>query len=449
MVGFNKKTVKDIHLSGKRVLLRADYNVPVEDGRITSDYRIKASLSTIDYILSQKPAALIIISHLGRPEGKADKQFSLRPVAQHLSHLLGKPVRFADECHGEMVKAMAAQLHDGQIMLLENLRFHAEEEKNDPAFAKAVIEAVNAEVFVQDGFGVVHRANASTEAITKLLPSVAGLLLEREVTTITQALAKPEHPMVAVIGGAKIADKIDVLKRFIETADCLALGGAMANNFLKAEGVAIGASKYDSEAMSLTREILRLARAAERQRPFSFLLPVDSVVAKSINGRSATRIVDLSSHSLADIEAYPQKPHRHSYTVAAEELILDIGPISAGRIAGAISMARTVFWNGTLGVTETKGIAAAHAPFTHATDMIIKAITGDSRHHKNKPYSLVGGGDTAGYIEAEGLVDDFDFVSTGGGASLELMGGKSLPGVEALPDKGGNSSSPPRPIHVQ
>lgn len=435
MGNFNKKTIRDIELAGKRVLLRADYNVPVNDGRITDDYRLKASLPTVDYILQQKPASLTIISHLGRPDGTNNKELSLRPVAEHLSKLLAEPVRFVNDCLGEQVQLVAGQLKDGQILMLENLRFHPEEEKNNENFAKAIIKASSAEVFVQDGFGVVHRAHASTDAITKLLPSVAGLLLEKEVETITQVMDKPDHPLVAVIGGAKVSDKIDILEKFITTAECLAIGGAMANDFLVAAGTKVGKSLTELQTLPEAHRIIKLAKAESLKRPFSFLLPIDVVVSSDIHGRAPTRIVDLSTDSLADIEAYPKPPPKKAYTVGEDELILDIGPISAAYIAGAIKMARTVVWNGSLGVTETKGIAGADAPFTHATNLIINAMIGDSHKHQNKPYTLVGGGDTVGFIEAEGLVDDFDFVSTGGGASLELMGGKKLPGIEALPDK--------------
>ncbi len=432
---FHKKTVEDISLAGKRVLLRVDYNVPTKGGRISDDYRLKASLPTVDYILRQKPAGLIIISHLGRPDGRADKTYSLRPVAEHLSKLLDKPVRFATDCIGEITKMMAGQLQTGQILMLENLRFHTEEEGDDTQFAKAIVEASGAEIYVQEGFGVVHRRHASTNAITKLLPSVAGLLLKKEVETINQVMADPKRPLVAVIAGAKIADKIDILKRFIDTADCVAVGGAMANDFLLAEGIAVGSSKIDKQALSTTRDILKFARATELKRPFSFLLPVDAVASKDISGRAPSRIVDLNSQSLADIEAYPKRPHKSAYTIAKDELILDIGPISAGVISGAIKLAKTVIWNGTLGVTETRGIAGAEAPFAHATQMVAEAMISTSHKHPGKPYTLVGGGDTVGYIESEGMVDDFNFVSTGGGACLELMVGKTLPGIEALLDK--------------
>src|SRR3989344_2919910 len=265
MVGFNKKTVKDINLAGKRVLLRADYNVPVHGGKVMNDYRIQESLPTIEYILKQKPAGLIIISHLGRPRGKPNADFSLLPVVKRLSQLLGTPVGFGMDCIGKQAKTT------GRVTLLENLRFHEEEEKNDPGFAEAIVAATGAEVFVQDGFGVVHRAHASTDTITKLLPSVAGLLLESEVTSITRVMKEPKRPFVAVVGGAKISDKIEVLNEFIKVADAVAVVGALANNFLLAEGIKIGKSIYEPDVMPQTKEILQKARVEEEHRGFNFL----------------------------------------------------------------------------------------------------------------------------------------------------------------------------------
>ncbi len=424
MVGF--KTVKDINLAGKRVLLRADYNVPIQAGKVLDDYRIRQSLPTIKYILDQKPAALIIISHLGRPDGRPQAEFSLLPVVKRLSQLLDIPVGFGMDVIGPQAKTT------GKVTLLENLRFHPGEEANDPDFAKAVVQATGAEAFVQDGFGVVHRSHASTVAITKLLPSVGGLLLQKEVETIEAVMTKPERPLVAVVGGAKISDKIAVLTKFIQIADAVAVGGALANNFLAAEGQKLGKSLYEKDLMDEAEAILRRARAEEKKRDFNFLVPVDVVVSESMDGRLPTRLVDLTSNSLADIEAYPKKPPAGAHSVAVDELILDIGPISAAQIAGAIKMAKTVIFGGTLGVTETKGFGGAEAPFAHGTQAVVDAMIGSSNNHKNKPYTIVGGGDTAAYVEENDLVSDFDHVSTGGSASLELMAGKKLPGIEAL-----------------
>jgi 3-phosphoglycerate kinase len=434
-VGFNKKTVKDFNFDGKRALMRADYNVPVSKGKISDDFRIRQSIDTIKYILGHPGASLVIISHLGRPKGPDDKDCSLKPVAEHLGKLMDRKVHFAADCIGEAAKEAADKLGEHEILLMENVRFHPEEEKNDEAFAKALVEASGAEVFVQDGFGVVHRAHASTDAITKLLPSVAGLLLEKEVETITNLISDPKRPLVSVIGGAKVSDKIEVLDKLIEISDCVAVVGAMANNFLLAEKVKVGQSLVEKEAMNTTQEVLDRVKQEEKKRNFSFLLPVDVVVSKKKDGTAATRAVDIFGDNLADIQAYPRLPRPEAYTVEKDEIILDIGPASAAQIAGAIKMANTVIWNGPCGVTEVKGIAGAADPFAHATHTIVEVIIGTSNKHANKPFSFVGGGDTVSYVEKQGLTDDFSFVSTGGGASLELISGHKLPGVEALENK--------------
>jgi len=435
MVGFHKKTVKDFDLKGKRVLLRADYNVPVIDGKISDDYRLKQSVQTIKYIWEQYQSSIVIVSHLGRPDGKPNPEFSLKPVAKHLSDLLDKPVQFVDDTVGQEAQKACAELKPGQILMLENLRFDPGEEANSPDFAKKLVEASGAEVFVQDGFGVVHRAHASTDAITKLLPSVAGLLLEAEVSTIERVIKEPAKPLVSVVGGAKISDKIEVLNKLIDISDCVAVVGAMANDFLLAQGHKVGKSKVEKEVLDTTKGILEKARKEEKQRNFNFLVPVDAVVSTKVDGTASTRLVDIASHDIADIEAYPKRPHVSAYTVKADELILDIGPVSAAVIAGAVRMASTVIWNGTCGVTETKGISGSQAPFAHGTHTIVEAMIGSSNQHKNRPFTLVGGGDTVSYVEQQKLTDDFSFVSTGGGASLELITGHKLPGVEALPDK--------------
>lgn len=434
MGGFNKKTVRDIQIAGRRVLLRADYNVPLADGRVVEDYRLTQSLPTINYLLENGCNGLVIISHLGRPGGRRDTNFSLAPIAKHLEQLLDKKVGFVNDCVGETAERACARLKPGDILLLENLRFHPGEEQNDPAFVKEIVKTTGATQFVQDGFGVIHRAHATTDAITKLLPSVAGLLLEKEVISIEAALKNPSRPLTAVIGGAKISDKIELIKRFIELADCVAVSGAMANSFLAAQGHKVGKSLVETGSIVVAKEIIKLADAAGRQRRFQFLIPGDVVVSKSVDGTKPTRTVDFGG-SLADVEAYPKLPGEPSHTVAADEIILDIGPASAARIAGAIELSGTIIWNGTCGVTETKGIAGAADPFSHGTRLIVEAMIGTSRQHKNKPASLVGGGDTVSYIEQNKLLADFDFVSTGGGATLELMAGHKLPGLEALQDK--------------
>lgn len=430
MGSFSKKTIKDLKLSGKTVLLRADYNVPISSGgKITDDYRISQSVPTIDYLIKQG-CKVVIISHLGRPEGRRDRQFSLRPIAKHLSELLKRPVGFVYDCVGPEVDAAVKAMKKGDVILLENLRFHAGEEKNDLDFAKKL--AKPAQVFVQDGFGVVHRAHASTSAITKCLPSLAGLLLEKEVESINDVMDNPKRPLMAVIGGAKISDKIDVLRHFVGLADFLAVGGAMANPFLKAEGIDIGKSLNDPDDLPLAKEIMRLAKAEAKKRPFVFYLPQDGVVAKSLEKTSRTRIVDWSANIIASIENYPKRPPHEDSQVKSDERILDIGPFSGAFIAGAMQSVNTVVWNGAMGVTETPAIIGPVGPFAHGTELIVEAMLGQFGH---RPYSLVGGGDTVGYVEARKLTSAFDHVSTGGGASLELMIGKKLPGVEALLDK--------------
>lgn len=427
---FTKKTIKDVDLANKTVLLRADYNVPLDaDCHITDNYRIKQSLPTVKYLLEHK-AKLVICAHLGRPDGQANPKFSLSPVAKELSKLLDTPVEFASDCVGDDVKKKIDALKEGQVLLLENLRFHAEEEKNDPEFAKAL--AAGCDLFVQDGFGVVHRAHASTEGVTHYLPSVSGLLLQKEVDTITDVMENPKRPLAAIVGGAKVADKIEILKRFIYVADFLAIGGALANPFIKALGHDIGDSLYDPEELSVAKEILAAADKESKKRPFVFFVPHDVVVAKEINKQAKTRIVDFASNSFADILNYPKPVPHDAVKLDKDEKILDMGPFSASFIAGAINLTQTVVWNGTVGVTETESLQGPIGPFAHGTETIIEAITGQFGH---KPFSVVGGGDTVGYVESKDLVASFDHVSTGGGASLELMGGHKLPGVEALNDK--------------
>ena len=426
---FTKQTIRDVDVKGKTVLLRADYNVPIVDGRITDDYRIKQSLPTVEYLLGHG-ARLIICSHLGRPDGKTDPASSLFPVAKRLKELLDKDVEFATDCVGDKAEKAVAKLQPGGVLLLENLRFHAEEEANDAGFAKQL--ASLADIFVQDGFGVVHRAHASTEGVTHHVPSVSGLLLEKEVDTITDVMLKPARPLVAIIGGAKIADKIDILHKFIDIADFVAVGGAMANTFLVAQGVDVAKSLYDKADVSLAKDILHKASEKASKQRFVFALPHDAVVASKIDKTAPTRIIDWTAHVIADIENYPKRPPIISGHIKADEMILDIGPFSASFIAGALQLANTVVWNGSAGVTETKALHDPVGPTAHGTETILEAIVGDFGH---KPFSLVGGGDTVGYVEARGMVNSFNHVSTGGGASLELMSGRKLPGVEALLNK--------------
>ncbi len=430
-MSFTKKTIKDIDLKGKTVILRADYNVPVgDDGKITDDYRMQQSLPTIQYLQKQN-CKIIIISHLGRPKDSHDTKASLWPVAKRLTDMLDSTVSFARDCVGPEAEKAVAALRPKEILLLENLRYHAEEEANDSEFAKQIANL--GDVFVQDGFGVVHRTHASTSAITKFLPSVAGLLLEREVDTITNVMEKPVRPLMAVVGGAKIADKIEVLSKFIKIADVLVVGGAMANTFLSAEGIEIGESKTDEDDKPLARQIIASAKAEAKKRHFVFYLPQDGVVADGVDKTAKTRIVDWDAHVIADIENYPGKPPMRASKILHDELILDIGPFSGAFISGSMQLANTVVWNGSMGVTETPAVHGPTGPFSHGTEMLVGAILGEYGH---RPFSLVGGGDTVGYIESRKLTANFDHVSTGGGASLELMAGKKLPGVECLLDKG-------------
>lgn len=426
---FSKKTVKDINLRGKRVLLRADYNVPIEDGKITDDYRIKQSLPTIEYLLRQD-CSVVICSHLGRPDGKYDKQYSLAPVARRLNKLLGRHVFFVQDCVGPEVESAVKALEPGQVLLLENLRFHSEEEANDSGFAKKL--ATFGEVFVQDAFGVVHRAHASTDAIASQLPSVAGPLLAKEVDTITEVMANPKRPLMTIIGGAKISDKIDILERFIDIADFVAVGGAMANTFLLAEGIDVGKSLTEKDEVALARQIIVKAQARAKKERFIFYLPQDGVVATKNDKLAKTRIVDWDAHVIADIENYPKKVPKTSTKINKDEMILDIGPFSGAFIAGGMQLASTVIWNGSMGVTETPGLQGPIGPFSQGTELIVEAMQGKFGH---KPFTVLGGGDTVGYIQERGIVDRFNHVSTGGGASMELMSGKKLPGVEALENK--------------
>lgn len=429
-MSFWKKTVRDIDLHGKRVLVRVDYNVPVNpDGIIADDYRIQKSLPTIQYLLEQN-CRIILCSHLGRPKDTHDKHCTLKPCAKRLGKLLDRPVAFVPECIGEAVQKATSELKEGQILLLENLRYHPEEEKNDDSFAKQL--ASLADVFVQDGFGVVHRAHASTDAVTRHLPSVAGLLLEQEVDAITNVIDNPEKPLMAIIGGAKISDKIDILNRFIDIADFVVVGGAMANTFLLAQDIPIGKSLAEKDEVSLAEDIIDKARAKAKKQRFIFYIPQDGVVAKKIDKHAQTRIVDWDAHVIASIENYPKRPPRETAHVAADEMILDIGPFSGAFIAGSMQLASTVIWNGAMGITETEGLQGPVGPFAHGTDIIVDAMLGQYGH---KPFTVVGGGDTSGYLEERKLVEHFNHVSTGGGASMELMSGKKLPGVEALQNK--------------
>lgn len=429
---FTKQTIDDIAIDGKQVLMRADYNVPLDkNGEIASDYRIKQSIPTIK-ALQERGCKIVICSHLGRPEKNGDPKCTLKPVAKRLSQLLGQDVQFLKDCVGDDTFAATAQLEAGQVVLLENLRYYKEEEANNEDFARVLVEDTHAEIFVQDGFGVVHRAHASTDAVTHYVPSVAGRLLFAEVNTITDIMQDPERPLMAIIGGAKIADKIDIIYKFLDLADVVVIGGAMANTFLLAQGIEVGDSLVDKNDVAVAEEIIERAKQIASERQFTFYLPQDGVVATTLDSKATTRIVDWDAHVIADIENYPKRPARSASKVAAHEKILDIGPYSGAFIVGVMQLCRAVVWNGAMGVTETKSLQGPIGPFAHGTELVIEGLLGG---HGNKPFSLLGGGDTTAYIEERKLTGMFNHVSTGGGASLELMAGKTLPGVASLLDK--------------
>jgi phosphoglycerate kinase len=426
---FDKKTIRDIDTLGKIVLVRADYNVPLKNGKITDDYRITRSVPTIKYLMDQN-CKVVICSHLGRPTGPEDQALSLHPVAKRLASLLESPVHFSPDCVGEDSRERIRNLEHGKVLLLENLRFHEEEEANDDSFARQLAQDID--VFVQDGFGVVHRAHASTDAITKHLLSVSGLLLEAEVTAINGVMLHPERPLMALVGGAKISDKIALLNRLIDIADVVAVGGAMSNTFLLAQGVGVGDSLVEADDIALARDIIAKAKKKAKEQRFIFYVPQDGVVAKEIDTKVRTRIVDWGTQVIADIESYPKPPKPEASEVSAAEKILDIGPFSGAFIAGTMQLSNTVIWNGTMGVTEVSGLQTPSGPFSQGTELVVEAMLGQFGH---QPRVVVGGGDTVGYVEGRNLVNNFYHVSTGGGASMELMSGKKLPGVEALESK--------------
>lgn len=388
------------------MLVRADYNVPLtSDGKIADDYRMTQSLPTLQFLI-KAGCKVVILAHLGRPKG-VDKKLSLQPIAQHLSELLGKPVAFVPDCIGDQVKVAVKQAAPGDVILLENVRFHAEDEANDSTFAKALAESSMAKYFVQDGFGVAHRAHASTEGITRFLPSVAGLLLEKEVTTIINVMKSPKHPLVAVLGGAKVSDKITVIQRFVQLADQIVITGAIANTFLRYRGWPIGKSVYESGEEHLVERIYADARQKVGDKVDDFiLLPTDVAVAPAIGPGQTRTIVDVRS-------------------VGADDYILDLGPTSTDLMLARIKNAATVVWSGTLGYTE-------EIVFAYASAKLATALAAQ----KEQTFSVVGGGDTADFVlhwdHDNGK--SFGLVSTGGSASLELMAGQKLPGVEALLD---------------
>lgn len=397
---FPKATIKDIPVHGKRILLRADFNVPLNsDGEITSDYRIIQTLPTIKYLL-ERGCKVIIIAHLGRPEGKPDKKYSLAPVAKLLqAKLPDSEVTFVPSTIDDKARQACKKPKAGSVVLLENLRFNPGEEANDPSFAAALQRAAQADYFVQDGFGVVHRAHASTEAITHLLPSVAGFLLEREVTLLESAMKHPQPPLVAVIGGAKISDKIGFIERLLTIADKVLVGGAMANTFLQYQGFTVGKSVFED---GQGKKIATILQKASKDQ---IILPSDVVVSKEIATDSQKRVCNL-----ADVQA--------------DEYILDLGPETITSFTQALDSAATVIWNGTLGYAEIPQFAESSTAIAEAIALHQEGLT-----------SIIGGGDTADFVLDWLEVNPdshFTHISTGGGASLELMSGLKLPGMEAL-----------------
>ncbi len=392
----DKKTVRDLDVAGKKVLVRVDFNVPLNDkGEITDDTRITASLPTIQYLLEQK-AAVILMAHLGRPKGQVKPELSLAPVAKHLGKLLGKKILFAPDCVGEAAQAAASKLKPGHILLLENLRFHKEEEKNDMEFAEKL--ASLADLYVNDGFGVSHRAHASVEGVTHFLPAAAGFLLEKEIQYVGQAVTNPLHPFVAIIGGAKVSDKIGVISNLLDKVDTLLIGGGMANTFLAAQGYKMGKSLVEEDKLDLAKELL----AKAKKNKVNMLLPIDLVMAAAF---------------APDAEHVTEKVKNLNQAYMA----LDIGAETSKAYAEALADAKMIVWNGPMGVFEMDA-------FCKGTEAVAKAVA------KSRATSIVGGGDSVAAIEKLGLAKRITHISTGGGASLEYLEGKVLPGVAALDD---------------
>lgn len=393
----NKKTIRDIDVTGKKVLVRCDFNVPLDENRtITDNRRIVSALPTIQYLI-EKGAKVILCSHLGRPKGEVKKEFSLDVVADELSSSLGKEVKLAEDVVGESAKTLTNQMKPGDVVLLENVRFHKEEEKNDPIFSKEL--ASLAEIYVNDAFGTAHRAHSSTEGVSHYLPAVAGFLMEKEIDFLGGALENPAKPFIAILGGAKVSDKIGVIENLLEKVDKLIIGGGMAFTFLKAQGHKIGKSICEEDKLDLARDILKKAE----EKKVEILLPVDSHVAKDYSNDAEDSIV-------------------HSKEIPDDLEGLDIGPDTIKLFEKAMKGAKTIIWNGPLGVCE-------FSKYEVGTREVAKAVAATGA------ISIVGGGDSAAAIEKLGLADKITHISTGGGASLEFLEGKKLPGVECLLDK--------------
>lgn len=393
----NKKSIKDVDVKGKRVIVRVDFNVPLDKQlNITDDSRIKGALPTIQYLMDNN-AKVILMSHLGRPDGKVKEEMRLTPVAKRLEELLNRKVIKLNDCIGPEVERAAAVMKPKDIILLENLRFHPEEEENDPAFAKKL--ALLADIFVNDAFGTCHRAHASTEGITKYLPSVSGFLVNKEIEYFEKAVSNPAKPYVAILGGAKVSDKIGVINNLLNKVDTILIGGAMAYTFLKSKGIGIGKSKLEADKTDLARDILKNAKA----KNVRILLPVDHVVADKVDASAAVETVSG--------EAIPD-----------DKIGLDIGPKTVAEFEKALKDAKTVVWNGPVGFFELK-------PFSKGTEELARFLT------HTKATTIIGGGDTAAAVYELGLESKMSHISTGGGASLEYLEGKVLPGIAALNDK--------------
>jgi phosphoglycerate kinase len=389
-----KRSIADADVTGKRVLVRVDFNVPMRDGEITDDTRIQATLPTIRSLL-ERGAAVVLATHLGRPKGKPDPALSVAPIARRLGELLGRPVLTTSAVAGPEAERIAASLAPGQILLLENVRFDPGEETNDPDLAASLARL--ADMYVNDAFGAAHRAHASTVGVAKLLPAYAGLLVQREEAMLSRLLKDPERPFIAILGGAKVSDKLGVIGHLLERVDALLLGGGMANTVLLAQGHEIGASLAEPDRVDDARELISEART----RGVSLAVPSDAVVAPSLDADQTTVI------SLDD--------------VPRDSAIFDIGPVTIDRYCEQIAGARTIFWNGPMGVFERPA-------FAHGTAAIARCVA------QADAFSVIGGGDSVAAIEAAGVADAIDHISTGGGASLEFLEGRSLPGIAALPD---------------
>ena len=392
----NKKSIKDIDVKGKRVFCRVDFNVPMQNGVITDDTRVRAALPTIQYLMDQG-AKVILASHMGRPKGEVKEELRLTPVAKKLSELLGKEVAKADEAYGDTVKAQIEKMNDGDVLLLENVRFYPGEEKNDPELAKEF--ASLADIFVKDAFGAAHRAHASTEGIAKHIPAVSGFLMQKELDVLGKAMSNPERPFTAIIGGAKVKDKIGVIENLLDKVDNLIIGGGLANTFTKAEGYEIGTSLLEEDKIELAKSFMKQAE----EKGVKFYTPIDAVIAPKFGEDVESKVVDIDS-------------------IPSDWMSLDIGPKTAALYADVIKNSKLVIWNGPMGVFEID-------QFANGTKTVAEALA------DSDAYSVVGGGDSAAAAEKFNLADKMSHISTGGGASLEFIEGKELPGVVALNDK--------------